>query len=199
MATPNSSASMESSPRPSPNSGALESISAGVISSSCKTSMINCFISSSDGCMAIVLLGKIFLQMFGQVARRQNIAAGGSDKRLHLDVLVDFNFEIGRARWQPPPSRSLGKHCRRALYKDRSDVTQPAHCDVGRAPFESHRTVGRRPRSFGENNQIAAAAHRCNAVVDQPRSVIVIADIARRTNGRMRKGVAPQGAFDNAV
>ena len=120
---------------------------------------------------------------FGGNSSCVQIAAGGGDKGLNLDILIDFNFEIGRARRQPPPTHSLGKHGRRTANEHRSDVTQTAHRDIGRAPFERNRTAGRRPRSFGENNEIAAAAHRCNAVVDQPRSVIVVADIGRGTNG----------------
>src|SRR5262245_7489884 len=199
MATPSSSASMESSPNPSTKSGASTSISAGVMSSSCRTSMISCFISSSSDCMATSFPRKVALQIVGQTTRRESFAGRVSNKGQDINVLFHFDIEIRRTRRQAPPFDPFGKHYRVAPYQHRSNVAQRAHRDIGRAPLEPDRTVYGRARALGKNDQIAAATKRCDTVFNQTYAVIVVADIRRGAHGAMGKRIAPERAFNYAI
>src|SRR4029453_19173801 len=177
MATPSSSASMESNPNPSTNNGASESISAGVMSSSCSASMTSCFISSSNDCMAAAFLGKKSLQMLGQMARCQNLAAGLRDQWMNIDVFFHFDVEERGTGRQSPPFHSFRKHDRLAAYEHRRNVAPCAYGDIGRAPFERDRAVARRASAFRKNDQIVAVVNRRDAVFHQTRATIVVAEL----------------------
>src|SRR5689334_3295844 len=73
MATPSSSASIESSPSPSPNSGAFGSMSAGETSSRSSEVMMSCFSSSMSVFMVCELLFEEIFQVLGQAARRDAV------------------------------------------------------------------------------------------------------------------------------
>ena len=72
---------MESSPNPSTNSGAWASMSAGAMSSSWRTSMINCLISSSVTRTRFTFLSKNLEQVRGHPARREHVIGSAFDKR----------------------------------------------------------------------------------------------------------------------
>src|SRR5436190_10726415 len=114
MATPSSSASIESSPNPSTNSGASLSISFGVMSSSASTSIIIRLISSSNGRMDVTFLGKKIAQRISDMASRQNVATRLHNKRLDIDVVFYFDAKLRSARRKLPPANLSSEHHRAA-------------------------------------------------------------------------------------
>src|SRR6185436_7077037 len=110
---------MESKPSPSTNNGASASMSAGVISSSCSTSMIIRFISSSNACMDALFLCKKIAQVIGQAPHCQYLTRRARDKRLNVDLILHFDVELRPALRQFPPTDTAREHERLAADQHR--------------------------------------------------------------------------------
>src|SRR5690242_6000184 len=115
MATPSSRASMESSPRPSPNSGALVSMSEGFTSSRSCEVMMSCFSSSISVFMMRELLFEEIFETTGDASR-------GDAVRLLLTIAerserlwrVEFQAQTPGLFRNLPPGMALGERGGRA-------------------------------------------------------------------------------------
>src|ERR1044071_7893207 len=190
---------MESRPSPSTKSGASLSISAAVTSSSWSASIINSLISSSRSCTAAAFPAEISLQIFGQATRGHAFTDRVVNEGANINVVLHLDLEKRWLRRQAPPWASFAEHGRRAADQHGRDVSHCPHRDVGCAALEAHRAVRRGARSLGENDQIAAAAHRRDAVFDQTRAVVVDSHISGGAQGAVGEGVDPERAFNDAV
>src|SRR4029434_10933118 len=137
--------------------------------------------------------------MIGKAPRGQNIAAGFSDKRPDIDVLLHLNPVTRWAGWQSPPFFPLDQHSRSASYEHRRDVALSAHCNIRRAPLEDNRTVRGRARTFRKNDQIAPTVNCFDTIFNELDAIIIIADIGCSTDRGMGERVAPKPALDDAV
>src|SRR5580698_7942856 len=164
MATPSSRASMESSPSPSPNSGLLASMSAGVMSSRSSEVMMSCFSSSISVFMACELLFEEIFQAAGQAAGRDAVRhARAVAEGFQLLGRVELHEEAPGLLRHLPPGAALGERRRRAMDQHRHDPAAAAHRHLGRTAAEARRLAGGGAGAFREQHQGAATLQGSHA------------------------------------
>ena len=132
------------------------------------------------------------------MARRQRVITGSGDERPNVDIFLHINAKLHPARRHAPPFPTLAQGRWRTADQHRRDVPATADRDIGSAALQAHRAVGRSPSTFREDNQIAAAAERRNAIV-QHADAGIVADITGRAHRSMGERVVPQPALDDAI
>src|ERR1041385_392062 len=105
---------------------------------------------------------------------------------------------MNRARQAAAKLRSLADVRRSTAYDHRRHVARNAYGDVRRAALESDRAICRCARAFGKNDQVAAGLEGSDTFLHELGSGIV-ADIVGSANRRVREGVAPNAALNDAI
>src|SRR5690348_17055129 len=178
MATPSSRASMESSPRPAPNNGALGSMSEGCTSSRSSESMMSCFSSSISAFMVGQLLLEEIFHGVGHAPRRHAVGhtlaiAEGA----HVLRRIEADQELPGALRRLPPGAALGERGWGAGDHHRQHLATGAQRHLRRAAAELGRLAGGGAGALREQHQGAAALQGLHAGVQRLRR-IAVADVA---------------------
>src|SRR3990167_8955201 len=180
IASPSSSASTESSPRPSPNSGRSAPMSAASMSSRPRASMIRCLISSCKSLIYGELLNEVTVQEFVEFTRGD----GGRSLRaeqLRVDIFAYTQANMETPRRNTVPGLGLGQGGRGHADRHGGDDARAAQRDGGGPPMEFGRLPRAGARTFGEDHQGLVAVQGGGGLVEHVQAAAV-ADVLGGAN-----------------
>src|SRR6185312_10744481 len=199
MATPSSRPSIESSPSPSPNSGSSLSISSGAMSSRFRALTISLLSSCSSSTLAMLQSSDVIgFEMRDQLARAARAAGGGEEGR-GLEPLAGLDAECRPPRRNRVPGRALDQGNGIAGDGHELQIGASKSGDMREAALEAERAPGDGARSLRKDDQVVAAIERRAAAVDERLRLLVVPEIAGRSDDRPQQGMTPELVFHDAL